>query len=245
MSTQKFELLSVLRLIAERTNRLRFSNLPRPHIPYDKPATDELVNWGVCVYCYSWLRHFSRLVNGIIVLKDAGNTPSAIIVARSAFELGAHAYYVNKHLTQHVDLMDLDAAWKFLGPVSSGSRYINKVHPQESDMFPESPHIHKVVNCFGEIQPGASEDYSFMSGYSHPNMFAFSQYGRWPNPFEIQFVDREPGGWLGSTAASCLSGLTQIEEMLRLARDGAVRPALVRLLKELAESAGGSVAGQR
>jgi len=37
----------------------------------------------------------------------------------------------------------------------------------------------------------------------------------------------------------------QIEEMLRLARDGAVRRALVRLLKELAESAEGAVAGQR
>lgn len=233
MDIQKSDLLPIIRLIANRSKLVRFPNLRRPPIPYDKPATAGLVNWGIRVYCYCWLRHLSRLAAGILVLVDSGNAPSAIIVARSAFELGAHAYYVKKHLKQHLDLTDLNSAWEFLGPVRTGSRYMNTQFPHESSMFPESPHIRKVINCFAEIVPSANEDYSFMSEYCHPNMFAFSQYSSWASPYEIGFVDHEPGGWSGSTAANCILGLMQIEELLRLAGEESVRPVLVGLLKEI------------
>ncbi len=237
MVIQERDLTTILRLIVQHTMRCRFPTLPRPPIPSNKPATKELVSWGVRAYCYSWLRHFSILVNGIITLKDAGNTPSAIIVARSSFELGAHAYYVKKHLKQHIDSNDLDGAWKFLGPIRTGSRYMNEQNPEESKIFPDPSHVSKVIRCFSEKHPKSEEDYSFISEYCHPNMFAFSQHYRWPNPFEIQFVDHEPQGWLGSTTSACISGLVEIEDLLLLVRENAARPCLVNLLRDIAKRA--------
>jgi hypothetical protein len=239
MDTQRGDPFATLRVIAERTTHFSFPNLPRPPIPPNKPATEELVNWGAHVYCFSWIRHFNTLVNGIITLRDAGNTPSAIIVARSVFELGAHAYYVKKHLKQHIDSKNLDAAWKFLGPIKTGSRYINEQHPEESEMFPEPVHIRKAVNCLGEMLPeAATEDYSFLSEYCHPNMLAFSQYYRWPNPFEVQFVDHEARGVFGSTTSACLLGLMAIQEILRLTQEKTALFCLIELLEDIVNSTG-------
>lgn len=186
------------------------------------------------------MRHLSTLVNGIITLRDAGNMPSARIVARSVFELGAHAYYVKKHLKQHLDSKNVDAAWNFLSPITTGSRYINEKQPEQSEMFPLPSHISKVVKCFGEILPGAaSEDYSYLSEFCHPNMFAFSQYYRWPNPFEVQFVDHDTQGVFGTTAAACLQGLLAIQEMLRLAEENRLLPCLHELLVAISKQSGG------
>jgi hypothetical protein len=241
MDTQQGKSFAILRVIAERTRRFSFPNLRRPPIPPNKPATQELVSWGAQVYCFSWMRHLSTLVNGIITLKDAGNMPSARIVARSAFELGAHAYYVKKHLKQHLDSKNVEAAWNFLTPISAGSRYIDEWHPEESEMFPPPSHISKVVNCFGEVMPSANEGYSFLSELCHPNMLAFSQYYHWPDPFEVQFVDHDTQGVFGTTAAASVRGLLAIEELLRLAEEDRLLHCLHELLVAISKQSGGPV----
>lgn len=229
---------ALLHLIAGRTKDLDFPNLRRPAVPPNQPATEQLVNWGARLYCFAWIRHLSALMAGIIALRDSGNAPSAIIVARSAFELGAHAYYVKKHLKQHFDLGKWDAAWNFLAPMASGSWYINAQHPQVSQIFPASAHIRRAVNCFAEARHEAPEEYSFVSEFCHPNMLAFSQHYRWPNRFEVQFVDHEVQGWLGPTIAAALLGLMATEELLRLSKEKTVLPRLVKLLKDIVEYAG-------
>jgi hypothetical protein len=225
---------------AEHTKGFSFPNLRRPSIPPHQPATQELVNWGAKVYCFSWLRHFSTLVNGIITLRDAGNAPSALVVARSVFELGAHAYYVKKHLKQHIDAKNLDAAWKFLTPIAIGSRYINEYHPEGSEMFPPPAHISKAIAAFVEVMPeNVREDYSFLSEYCHPNMLAFLQYYRWLNPYEIGFVDHEPQGIFGSTAAACIMGLMAIQETLGIVDEKVVAVSLRKLFQSVVEQAAG------
>lgn len=240
MDTHQHDSFVILRLVAERTRHFSFPNLWRPPIPPNEPATRELVNWGARAYSFSWIRHFSTLVNGIITLKDAGNGPSAMIVARSVFELGAHAHYVKKHLKQHLDARNMNAAWNFLTPITTGSRYINEKHPEESEMFPVSAHISKVIKCFGEVLPEDAQDgYSYLSEFCHPNMLAFLQYYRWPNPNEVQFIDHEPQGVFGSITAACIAGLLAIEEMLRLTKERTVLLCLRKLFKAVLEQSGG------
>jgi len=239
MSTQEQSTsFPTFRVMGEHTKGLSFPNLRRPPVPTNEPSTQELVNWGAQVYCFSWLRHFSTLVNGIVTLKDAGNTPSARVVARSVFELGAHAYYVKKHLKQHIDAKNLDAAWNFLTPISIGSRYINEQHPQDSEMFPTPAHISKAIACFAEVMPEDPRDgYSFLSEFCHPNMLAFSQYYRWLNPYEVGFVDHEPQGMFGSTAAACINGLMAIQETLQMVNEKVVAISLRKLFQAVVEQA--------
>jgi hypothetical protein len=95
-------------------------------------------------------------------------------MARSVYELGAHTYYVKKHLKQHLDLQNYDAAWNFLLPVIMGSRYMSEQFPTTAETFPTAAHISKMINSFAEVMPGKpAEDYSYLSEFSRSNSFAF------------------------------------------------------------------------
>jgi hypothetical protein len=155
--------LTVLTLIAERMKPLRFPGLTRPLVPAGAPATVELVNWGAQLYCFAWMRHMCTLLNGIVALEKGGNIPSARILARSVYEMGAHIYYLKKHLKQHLDVGDVAAAFDFLLPIGAGSRYISEQNPGDSKMFPSGPHISKAIKCFQEkLPPYALESYSYL-----------------------------------------------------------------------------------
>jgi len=241
MADQRAESLSTLCFLAEHIRQFSFPNLKRPPALPNDPATEELVNWGVKVYCFSWICHLSALLNGISTLTGASNNPSAIIVARSAYELGAHAYYVKKHFKQHIDAKDLEAAWEFLTPIATGSRYMNEQFPETSDMFPAGVHISKAVKCLGETVPKeVVEGYSFISEYCHPNMFAFSQYFRWINPFEVGFVNHTAQGMFGSVAVACVTGLIAVQELMSFTGEKAIAISLKQTLLDLVKSEGTS-----
>lgn len=163
--------VSMLRLTAEHLKQIKFQQLVRPALGPDSPPTIELLHWAIQAYCFPWIRHMSALLNGIILLTDSDNKAAVRIVGRSSFEFCAHAYYVKKHMKQHLDRKDLTAAWNFLLPIATGSRYINEYHhPEESDLFPAGPHISQAVNCFKEVMPkGMDDDYSYLSEFCHPN----------------------------------------------------------------------------
>jgi len=176
------------------------------------------------------------LISGIVTLADTDNKAAVRIVGRSSFELCAHVYYVKKHLKQHLDRKDLSAAWNFLLPVATGSRYINEILPEESTMFPASAHISKAINCFKEIMPSdAQEDYSYLSEYCHPNMMAFAQHCQWTTPETIEFIDVVPFGAFGAIAASAINGLAATEELLGIGNEKEIRKAIRNLLHSLVE----------
>lgn len=229
------DLLCPLRVIAKHADDFQFPNLRRPPVLPDVPPTRELVNWGDQVYCFAWIRRVVKLASGLVALKDSGNGTSAAVLARSLFELGAHAYYVKKHLKQHVDRNDLSAAWGFLTPIATGSRYMNEQFPEQSEMFPAPAHIKKVINCLQEQQEEAAEAYSFLSEFSHPSTFAFLQHYQWSSPYEIAFVDHEPAGMFGATSASIMLGCLAIKEMLGFANEQVVSSSLSRVLHEIAQ----------
>ena len=145
--------LSMLRLTTDHLRQLKFERLVRPQIGASQPPTKELVNWGVQAYSIPWLLQFCSLVGGIVALFETNNKAGARILGRSCFELCAHSYYVKKHVKQYLEERNLNAAWKFLLPIGTGSRYINEHHPEDSTLFPAPPHIKKAINCFKEVMP--------------------------------------------------------------------------------------------
>ena len=226
--------LKTLRLIAEHLKRIDFPRLTRPRIHVNEPPTVELVNWGIQTYCLPWIRHFGVLISGIVTLTDSNNKPAVRIVGRSSYELCAHIYYVQKHLDQHLRRKDLAAAWEFLAPIQTGSRYLHDLFPQDSASFPAPAHISKAINCFKEIVPEEfSDDYSYLSEYTHPNTMAFQQHYRWIDPDTIEFADMVPFGAFGVIAASAIQGLLAADKLLTLCQESRIQGAIRALLHAL------------
>lgn len=239
MDDTKSKSVVALRTVAEMSAKFAFPNLSAPDKDPKTPPTRGLLNFGMRAYCYPWIRHFSSLSNGVIILKDAENIASARIVARSLFELCAHVYYVQKHLKQHILAKDYTAAWKFLTPIAIGSRYMNEHHPDRGPSVPAPPHISKVVKCFRERIPKKSwEDYSYLSEYSHPNTMAFQQHYKWLNSGTVTITDQIPvHGFLGPTTGASIQALLAADELLGLAEEREVRAQLRKLLEAAAKLA--------
>jgi hypothetical protein len=229
--------VSMLRVAAEQLKQIEFPQLVRPAIGPDAPPTTELLQWAIQAYCFPWIRHMSAMLNGIILLTDSENKAVVRIVGRSSFEFCAHAYYVKKHMKQHLHRKDLTAAWNFLSPIATGSRYINEYHhAEESDLFPAPPHVSKAVNCFKEVMPkGTEDDYSYLSEFCHPNTMTFQQHYRWTTRYTIDFEDQLAFGAFGAIAGSSVNGLMAIHELLKLSNERQVNSAVVKLLKAIAD----------
>jgi len=230
IGTQRFEMIatkndsksvSMLRLTADHLKKITFPQLMRPvRGGPNAPPTVELIQWAIRAYCFPWVRHINALINGIVVLIDSDYKAAVRILGRSSFEFCAHAYYVKKHLKQHLDRKDLDAGWRFLLPIGTGSRYISEFHstPKESELFPVGPHISKAINCFKEATPKELEDnYSYLSEFCHRNMMSFSQHYRWTTPYNIEFVDQVEFGAFGAIAGSTIQGLMAVQELQKRA----------------------------
>jgi hypothetical protein len=151
--------------------------------------------------------------------------------------LGAHAYYLKKHLRQFTQAGDLEGASEFLTPIAIGSRYISEQNPKDTKMFPSPPHIKKAINCFKEtLPPYAVENYSYLSEFCHPNVLALMQYYDWIGPGVATFVDhKHPEGTFGPTVAAALKGLLAIDDLLLLAEEKIVRGWLHQLFDALAQ----------
>lgn len=170
--------------------------LVRPDVPYKK-VTEELVHWTIRIYAYSILCQFREILRSALYLYHADHVPAAFLCARSAWEMAAHAYYVKKHCFQHMDKKDWQAAWDFMLGINQGSRHMKEKEEKAKEKaatatvaagagasvveeLPEGPHISKVMACFNEFHsPGkkdATENYSFLSEFCHPNSFAFTNH---------------------------------------------------------------------
>ena len=228
----------MLRLTAEHLKKITFPQLVRPALGPKASPTIELIQWAIQAYSFPWIRHINALVNGIVLLIDSDNKAAVRIVGRSSYEFCAHAYYVKKHVKQYLDQKDLAAAWKFLLPIGTGSRYINEFHttPEESELFPVGPHISKAINCFKEATTKETEDqYSYLSEFCHPNMMTFSQHYLWTTPYTIDFVDQVEFGAFGAIAGSTLQGLMAIRELLTIGNERQISGTITRLLEAIVD----------
>lgn len=170
-----------------RLDAVAIPELVRPPVPHDEPPTDDLVAWAVRVYCYSALCQFRELLRATLLLVDADHVSAVFFSCRGLFELAAHSYYVKKHVMQYLKARNTWLAWQFLFEINLGSRDMRqkqKAQGAEPD-YPEGPHIAKVIACFNEFFPDgqkvkqATEIYSSLSEFSHPNSFAFINHFEW------------------------------------------------------------------
>lgn len=183
---------------------IQFPSLIRPRVVEREPPTEELINWAIQIYCFGLLSHYREMLRSLVALIQTSHIPAAFVVARCLFEMGAHAYYVHKHVTQHLQAEALDSAWKFLEQVNMGSRYMReeierRVPGQEDIDFPAPREVARVMRAFDEWgnYRRALVDYSFLSEFSHPNMAAFSHYYRMEkdkeNRITVNFVEQKRG----------------------------------------------------
>lgn len=230
---------SAIRVIVQKLKGLTLPTLFCPERPTPEFGQRELLNWGVTVYCYSWLREIDSLTNAVVLLTETHNDVAPVVIARSIYEFCAHAYYVKKHLKQHLDTGDVKAAWDFIFPISTGSRYMKERFPEESEMFPTSVHIGKVIRCFSEVIPEDVRDsYSYLSEFCHPNMLAFSQHYLFEGR-ETHFVEHPPRSVFGAIAGSCINAFQAIHEILLLADEKTASKFVKVLLVEIVRDAYG------
>jgi hypothetical protein len=89
---------------------LRAITLPplAPTIRPDDDPAEGLAIWGATMYAYSAIAHVRKILAGLVVLANAGNTPTADVVCRHVFEWAASACYVE----QNLDRCFKDKQWK-------------------------------------------------------------------------------------------------------------------------------------
>ena len=182
-----------IQVAVERLAAIKLPTLARPPVPLEAPATSELVSWAAELYCFGLLSHFREMLRSFLFLVENGYVPASFLIARSLFEIGAHAYYVHKHVTQYLDAGDIEKAWVFLAEINMGSRYMQEEYGEVKDMPPFSAprEIGKVIRCYDEWlghSGQASTEYSFLSEFAHPNMAAFSHYYT-INPGKLGFAE--------------------------------------------------------
>jgi hypothetical protein len=227
----------LLRIAEASLEELKFPPLVRPNIPFDSAPTKDLVDWTIQLYSFSFLSQFRALLRGVIPLIESRNIPTLRIIVRALFELGAHSYYVKKHVKQHLEAKNLEATWKFLIPVGTSSLYTISPYPQESQMFPSSAHTGEVINCFNEIMEGdAGNIYSLLSEFCHPDMAALRQHFQWDGSQLVTFDAPEGKTALPLGASATLAALDAVGELLELSNETEIRTKVIQLLRKLVSS---------
>ena len=180
-----------LRAISTMLDATETPALVRPDVPY-KQVTEGLTHWTIRVYAYSILSQFREMLRSALHLYDADYVPAVFLCARAMWEMAAHSYYVKKHCFQHMDKKDWQATWDFMLGINQGSRHMKENQKKAAavgaasaaaafvEELPEGPHIAKVMACFNEYfgsgSTEATENYSFLSEFCHPNSFAFTNH---------------------------------------------------------------------
>ena len=229
----------LLRIAEASLEGFKFPPLVRPNVPFDSAPTKDLVDWTIQLYSFSFLSQFRALLRGVIPLIEARNIPALRIIVRALFELGAHVYYVKKHVKQHLEAENREATWNFLIPVGTSSLYTISPYPQESQLFPSSAHIGEMINCFNEIIEGdAANIYSLLSEFCHPNMAALRQHFQWDGSQLVTFD--APEGKLSTSlplgASATLAALDAVSELLELSNETEIRTKVIQLLRKLVSS---------
>ena len=237
----------VLRLASERLDAVSVPELVRPPVAHDTPPTDELVAWAVKVYFYSALCQFRELLRSTLLLVHEDHIAAVFFCCRGLFELAAHAYYVKKHVLQHRKSNDLRAAWKLLFEINLGSRDVREKQKAEGNQpdYPEGPHIAKVMACFNEYFPHgqkekqATETYSSLSEFSHPNCFAFINHFEWDtdlrNMPKVTF-GRPMRNQLALCLPAVMSFLHSTGELVGAIGDGDLFKAIEGIVHEVLEN---------
>src|SRR5664280_2049394 len=105
LPTRDMRGIRTLKTVADNLRTIDLPSLRRPAVKPDEPKTEELVQWGICVFVYLLIAHMQKVLAGLAQLAEAENFAAAAPVCRHVFEWAALSCYltdkVNHQFTQH------------------------------------------------------------------------------------------------------------------------------------------------
>jgi hypothetical protein len=88
---------------------ITFPPLPRPPVLPGPPSTRELVDWAMRFYASVLLSHVRQLLRTFVLAVRERQWPSAFVLGRAIFELGAHGILVHQKSEKRRAKEDHDA----------------------------------------------------------------------------------------------------------------------------------------
>lgn len=216
--------------------------LTRPPVPFLTPNED-LAIFAVRVYAYSLIAHIRTVLAGVIVLDEAGNTPSARPLCRHVFEWTAQAAYVAENVSKHVKVGQWSRVFRVVCDFDSSNEWISRyggkygADPIQLNHPPRVRLKHWMaaydrfrVEEYGDTTVG--ESYGYLSEHAHPSGACFLDY-REVCGTELRFV---PAGreHLPDIGHSLLDWLMLVYRILALANEDTVRVPLLRVIETVA-----------
>jgi len=227
------------KIIEEGLRGITLPPLTRPALGPNDDPTEELVRWGATMYAYSSIAHLRKILAGLVVLADVGNTPTADVVCRHVFEWAASACYVEHNLMQYVSDRNWKLSFQLFLQLDGGNRWLRN-HGHKYDAVPmqrEAPQplpVSTLVAAYEKYQVhqygegDAKDAYGFLSEHSHPNGGCFLQY-RELSGWQVRFIDPPPSD-PRFIDRPLLEWLVFIHGLLGLAKEDTVLPKVLAIL---------------
>lgn len=245
-----------LKIVNDNLRAIDLPPLRRPSVKPDEPKTEELVQWGICVYVYSLIAHMQKILAGLVQLAEAENVAASAPVCRHVFEWAALSCSLTAKLREQFKQHDWEEAWKLLTKVALGSHWMRKHGGKYAGNppvkipieLPEPIYIPKAVEEYETYQSQnsreaeARDSYSFLCDHAHANAACLLRYHQYEeNGVAIRFVDPDldpqQESFLPFVNCCLMDLLTFSYELLGVANESAVRPKVLLVLKELARLA--------
>lgn len=239
--------LTPITVVAAGLKNITLPSLTRPSVGPKEEPTEELVSWGINLYAFSALAHVRTVLQGLVLLADAGNIPTTFFAARNIFEWAAHTCYMSRNLANYMSRKEWGRAWKLLSMAAMGNRWMKDHGPKYEptavfDGIPDPLNIANVVAAYDEYQRqqfgkgSAKDDYGLLSEYSHPNSACIQQYHENSGP-NIRFIDPATGSPLPLVNWCLIDLMMFLDKLLSISQEQVVRPQVISVLKEIAKLA--------
>lgn len=237
--------MNTAEIIEHKLRSVALPPLVRSPVPPDADPTEELVIWGIRKYAYSLIAHIREVLKGILVLAEAGNTSTFIIVCRHVYEWNMQSSYANITFKSLLNDGDLRGAWDLYLTTCGGNAWIKrhgaKYAPEmRNDEIEDPKHLREYKDHYKKHRmkvygsENVDDDYGYLCERSHPNGFCFQSYISL-HPPEVRFVEPAPVRRLQETLDSCVTEwVINMTEILGLAREKEVSRQLTGILHDLA-----------
>lgn len=201
--------INTVEFVTTKLQAITFPRLSKPAVRPDEPPTEDLIRWGVKMYCYALIAQLRKVLIALVQIAKTDNVPATTILARHIFELTAHACYMSRKLKSCFERNDWKQAWEVLGISARANtwakRYGKKYGPMPSlpdGWTLEIPDVLRIGNAISEYEQyqseeyelqEAKENYSLLSELSHPNAACFQQhYVYHQNGRDVDITDAVP-----------------------------------------------------
>jgi hypothetical protein len=240
--------MRLVRIVEQELRAIDLPSIFRPPIGPNDPATEELVRWAITFHVYAEIAHIRTVLAGLIVLADAGNTPSASILARHLFEWTAMACYLVEKLKEVVANKQWQPAFEIMLQVDTGNSWV-KTHGRNYDnksSFPEDvarpiriKHLIAAYTRHHTAQYGSAkveDSYGYLSEYSHPNSACLLPYKEFSGARAFFAQPAAESAVFGGINGFIVEWLMFAQELLGFAGENTVRDRLIRTLPLIVEA---------